>query len=96
LQPIVMLERALTAVANDQPNSKAVYVFEPSSSKQYINKSKKNVQNPREPKLYLPEGVEFSNPAAQTVRKQGDRKWPENSKWICVYCRLILKNLKSY
>ena len=49
-----------------------------------------------DPKLYLPDGVEFSNPTPRTVVKEGDRKWPENAKWICVYCRLILKNLHNY
>ncbi|XP_067942837.1 zinc finger protein 699-like [Watersipora subatra] len=105
-QPIDMLERALTVIANEQ--NKTSYVFEgntegsymetPKSVRKKIIKKDKGAKilKSTEPKLYLPEDVEFSNPTPRTVAREGDRKWPENAQWICVYCRLIIKNLHNY
>lgn len=105
-----MLERALSAIANE--SSKSEYVVDVNSTsavevtkKKKKAKSKAKDDGPKKkmhpdqfkPRPYLPEGEEFSNPTPRPYSSTyGGKKWPENQPFVCEYCRQIHINIRRY
>ena len=93
-QPIDILEKALTAVANECSPSKGLPPASRNKQKAVVRQGGKGSGS--EERIYLAEGVDFVNPEPRTRSLETRKKWPENARWVCTYCRRIFTILKSY
>lgn len=106
LQPIDMLERALSAIANE--TSKSSYTVDmtgsETTSKVSVTKKKKRGKLTGKgklavftPKPFLAPDQEYVNPTPRMYSSTyGGTKWPENQPFVCEYCRQINPNAKQY
>lgn len=104
-----MLEKALSAIANE--TSKTEYVVNiagnVSTSQVSVTKKKNATKNTGDkkkvkpgqfnPKPFLDPSQDYSNPTPRPYSSTyGGKKWPENQPFVCDYCRQINKNIKVY
>lgn len=82
-----MLEHALTSVANQNLQNKTRKTSGVACKLKLTSTTK----------TYLAEGIEYANPEPRDrTGATNYRKWPENARWVCEYCRLICDSIKGY